>query len=94
MDASLCPFSSINVPGPSAETAIKRCPVRSKTTSFWMGSLILPTALASVCLVGGCGDESHTTGTLASRPPGADEARKKSIETMKSLMKSPPKPGR
>jgi hypothetical protein len=52
-----------------------------------MGSLILPTALASVCLVCGCNDDSHTTGTLATRPPGAEEARKSSIENMKSIMK-------
>jgi hypothetical protein len=53
-----------------------------------MGSLILPTALASVCLVCGCSDEAHTTGTLVTRPPGADEAQKRSIEYMKSNMKN------
>jgi hypothetical protein len=61
--------------------------MRSKATSFLKGSLILPTALASVLLTCGCSDDSHTTGTLATRPPGADEARKSSIEHMKSLMK-------
>jgi hypothetical protein len=62
--------------------------MRPKTTSFLIGSLILPIALASVCLVCGCSDEAHTTGTLATRPAGADEARQRSIEYMKSNMKS------
>jgi hypothetical protein len=62
--------------------------MRSKTTSFLIASLILPTALASVCLVCGCNDEAHTTGTLVTRPPGADEARQRSIEYMKSNMKN------
>jgi hypothetical protein len=65
--------------------------MRSRATSFLMGSLILPTALASVCLVCGCSDESHTTGTVATRPPGAEEARKTSIENMKVMMKNLPK---
>jgi hypothetical protein len=60
----------------------------SKTASLLMGSLILPTALGSVCLVCGCNDEAHTTGTLVTRPPGADEARQRSIEYMKSNMKN------
>jgi hypothetical protein len=51
-------------------------------------------AMASVCLMCGCHDESHTTGTLATRPPGAEEARKSSIENMKVMMKSLPKKGR
>jgi hypothetical protein len=63
----------------------------SKAKSFLMGTLILPTALASVCLVCGCGDDSQTTGTLATKPPGADEARKSSIEQMKAMMKTVPK---
>jgi hypothetical protein len=58
----------------------------SKAKSFLMGSLILPTALSSVCLVCGC-DDSQKTGTLATKPEGADEARKKSIENMKAIMK-------
>jgi hypothetical protein len=62
--------------------------MRSKTMSFLMVSLILPTALASVCLVSGCTDEAHTTGTVATRPPGADEAQKRSMEYMKSNMKN------
>jgi hypothetical protein len=53
-----------------------------------MGSLILPTALASVLLVCGCSDEAHTTGTTVTRPPGADEAQKRSIEYMKANMKN------
>jgi hypothetical protein len=65
--------------------------MRSRATSFVMGSLILPTALASVCFVCGCSDEAHTTGTLATPPPGAEEARQKSIENMKSIMKNQPK---
>jgi len=64
--------------------------MRSKAKSFFMGSLILPTALSSVFLMCGC-DDSHTTGTLATKPPGADEARKSSIEQMKSMMKNMPK---
>jgi hypothetical protein len=60
--------------------------MRSKVKSFLMGSLILPTVLSSVCLVCGC-DNSQTTGTLATKPEGADEARQKSIENMKSIMK-------
>jgi hypothetical protein len=79
-------FSSI--PGPSAETPKERCPMRSKATSFVMGSLILPTALASLCFVCGCSDEAHTTGTIATRPPGAEEARKSSMEKMKEMMKN------
>jgi hypothetical protein len=65
--------------------------MRSRATSFLKGILILPTALASACFVCGCNDESHTTGTLATRPPGAEEAQKKSIETMKNIMKNMPK---
>jgi hypothetical protein len=53
-----------------------------------MGSLILPTTLASVCFVCGCGDESHTTGTTVTLPPGAEEARKSSMEQMKVMMKN------
>ncbi len=65
--------------------------MRSRATSFVVGSLILPTTLASVCFVCGCSDESHTTGTLVTRPPGAEEAQKRSIENMKAIMKSLPK---
>jgi hypothetical protein len=65
--------------------------MRSKATSLLMGTLILPTALASVCFMCGCSDESHTTGTLATQPPGAEEARKSSIEQMKIMMKNLPK---
>ena len=72
--------------------------MRSRVTSLLIGSLILPAALASVCFVCGCSDEAHTTGTLAERPPGAEEARQKSIESMKALMhtktSSPKKGGR
>ncbi len=67
--------------------------MRSKTTSFLMGSLILPSALTSVCFVCGCSDETRTTGTMATRPPGAEEARKKSIENMKAIMKDLSKKG-
>jgi hypothetical protein len=66
--------------------------MRSKAASFLLGSLILPTTLASVCFICGCGDDSHTTGTLATKPEGADEARKRSIDYMKSnVMKTLPK---
>jgi hypothetical protein len=62
--------------------------MRSKTTSFLLASLILPTALASVCLVCGCSDEAHTTGTSVTRPAGADEAQQRTIEYMKANMKN------
>jgi hypothetical protein len=65
--------------------------MRSRATSFLMGGLILPIALASVCAVCGCSDEAHTTGTTVTRPPGADEAQKRSMEHMKSIMKTLPK---
>jgi hypothetical protein len=55
--------------------------------SFLRGSLILPIALASVCFVCGCNDESHTTGTSVTLPPGAEEAHQRSMEHMKSIMK-------
>jgi hypothetical protein len=62
--------------------------MRSKTTSLLIASLILPPALASVCLICGCRDEAHTTGTLVTRPPGADEAQKRTIDYMKANMKN------
>ena len=68
--------------------------MRSRATSPFLRGLVLAAALAPACLVCGCGDDSRTTGTLASRPPGAEEAKKKSIDNMKSIMKSLPKPGR
>ncbi len=68
--------------------------MRSRAASLLKGILILPTALASALFAGGCGDESHTTGTVATRPPGADEARQKSIESMKNAMKNMQKPAR
>jgi hypothetical protein len=61
--------------------------MHSRALSFLRGSLILPTALASICFVCGCSDESHTTGTLVTRPPGADEAQKRSMEHIRSIMK-------
>jgi hypothetical protein len=76
------------VPIPSAETTIARFSMRPKTTSFLIRSLILTTVLAPLCLLSGCSDEAHTTGTLATRPPGAEEAQKRSIEYMKSNMKN------
>jgi hypothetical protein len=77
-----------NVPSPSAETTIARFPMRPKTRSFLIRSLILSTVLAPLCLLSGCNDEAHTTGTLATRPAGADEAQKRSIEYMKNNMKN------
>jgi hypothetical protein len=65
--------------------------MRSKATSFLLGSLILPIGLASVCFVCGCSDESHTTGTTVTLPPGTAEAQQKSIEGMKAMMKNVPK---
>jgi hypothetical protein len=65
--------------------------MRSRAMSFLMGSLILPTAVTSVCFVCGCSDESHTTGTTVTLPPGTEEAQKKAMEQMKSMMKSQPK---
>jgi hypothetical protein len=62
--------------------------MRSRAASFLMRCLILPTALASVSFVCGCSDETHTTGTMVTRPPGADAARQRSIDSMKSIMKS------
>ncbi len=62
--------------------------MRSRATSFLMGSLILPTTLASVCVVCGCSDESHTTGTTVTLPPGTEEARKSSMDQMKVMMKN------
>jgi hypothetical protein len=56
--------------------------------------LILPTVLASACFVCGCNDDAHTTGTIAERPPGAEEARQKSIDAMKNAMKAQQKPAR
>ena len=65
--------------------------MRSRATSFLAAGLIPATALASLCFVCGCNDDSHTTGTVATKPPGADEARQKSIENMKNMMKNQPK---
>ena len=62
--------------------------MRPKTTSFLIRSLILPSVLAPLCLLSGCSDEAHTTGTLATRPEGADEAQKRSIDYMKNNMKN------
>ena len=81
----------LNVSGPSAGTTIERYQMRSRATSFLMGSLILPTALALVSFISGCSDESHTTGTTVTLPPGAEEARKSSMEKMKEIMKNQPK---
>ncbi len=61
--------------------------MRPRATSFVPGSLILATALASVGFVCGCNDEAHTTGTIATPPEGAAEARQKSMEAMKNAMK-------
>jgi hypothetical protein len=68
--------------------------MRSKATSFLLGSLIVPIGLASACFMCGCSDESHTTGTTVTLPPGAAEARQSSIEQMKAMMKDVPKPKR
>jgi hypothetical protein len=68
--------------------------MRSRATSFLKGCLILPTVLTSAGFICGCNDDSHTTGTLATPPPGAAEARQKSIEGMKNAMKAQQKPTR
>jgi hypothetical protein len=59
----------------------------SKVTSFLTGSLIVPIALAGVCSISGCSDDTHKTGTSVTKPPGAVEAEKKSMEGMKAIMK-------
>jgi hypothetical protein len=59
--------------------------------SFFWRILIIPTALVSAGFVCGCSDETHTTGTMVTRPPGAEEAQKSSIEQMKAIMKNQPK---
>ncbi len=68
--------------------------MNSKATSLLAGGLILPIALAGVCFISGCNDETHTTGTSVTKPPGAAEAEKKSMDGMKALMKDQAKKGR
>jgi hypothetical protein len=67
--------------------------MHSRATSFLLRSLLFPIALASVGLVCGCSDEAHTTGTTVTPPPGNEEAHKRSMEHMKSIMKTLPKGG-
>ena len=62
--------------------------MRSRAMSLLRGILLLPAALGPVWFVCGCSDETQTTGTTVTRPPGAEEARKQSIEQMKAIMKN------
>jgi len=63
----------------------------SRVTSLLSGTLILTIALAGVCIVPGCSDQTHETGTMVTKPPGSDEAQQKSMEGMKAMMKGLPK---
>jgi hypothetical protein len=56
-----------------------------------MGSLIVPIAMAGVCLMPGCSDSTRETGTMVTRSKEAEIAQQKSIEGMKALMKNFPK---
>jgi hypothetical protein len=67
--------------------------MRSRVTSSVLVSLILPISLTSLCFVCGCNEEPYKTGTTVTRPAGADEAQKRSMEHMKSIMKNIPKSG-
>lgn len=57
-----------------------------KVTGVVTGSLIWFIALSGVCSVGGCGQDT-STGTSVTKPLGAAEAEKKSMENMKAIMK-------
>jgi hypothetical protein len=70
---------------------IERLTMRSRTMCLLRAFLILPAALAPLLFICGCTDDTQTTGTTVTRPPGAEEARQKSIEQMKAMMKNQPK---
>jgi hypothetical protein len=59
----------------------------SNVTSLPVGILILPIVLAGVCFMPGCSDQTHETGTMVTKPPGAAAAEKRSMEGMKAIMK-------
>lgn len=69
----------------------REAPMSSKVTGFMTGSLVLPMALASVCILPGCSDSTHETGTVVTRTKEDEAAQQKSIEGMKGMMKSFPK---
>jgi len=69
----------------------REVPMSSKVTGFVTGSVILPIALAGVCLLPGCSDSTHETGTVVTRTKEDAIAQQKSIEGMKGMMKSFPK---
>jgi len=58
----------------------------SKANALVAGTLIWCVALAGVCSIGGCG-EDMSTGTSVSKPAGAADAEKRSMEKMKEIMK-------
>lgn len=65
--------------------------MRFKVTSFLTGGLVLSVALAGVCLLPGCSDSTHETGTVVTRTKEDEAAQQKSIEGMKGMMKTFPK---
>ena len=58
----------------------------SKVTAVVAGTSICLVALTGVCFIGGCGQDT-STGTSVTKPEGAAEAEKRSMEKMKEIMK-------
>jgi hypothetical protein len=54
---------------------------------FFGRLLAPPLAVAGVWFLVGCESEDRKTGTMATKPPGAEAAQKASMEHLKSLMK-------
>jgi hypothetical protein len=59
-----------------------------RVRSLFCRLLAAQLAVAGVWFLVGCGSEHRTTGTMATKPPGADAAQKASMEHLKSLMKA------